>query len=367
MTQYIDINWEVPFEPLYGSPIIIPENTMLWRGYDTNFNPIPERYLYYSSSSSAYEYAQKQGRDLGCFVTTNPIKLMDIRFMMNILEKIIQTNQSDIYLNDFSSSIISFGLCSLGHQISLLKMRYKDVLQTQTANSKEIKRNIQKMIEVYKPLNIVEQKGVRVAETTNDGFTMAFLQELFKGLFDGFVSPRLFTPFHTEKAGQLNPEMIIFNPKASNLKQIKYYPSNIITKTFNDFISDNHQLINVRTMKSGEEISMKMYISGGQPIINNSKHYLDDFEDKLNANDKETVKHYKTAIKAGKRWREKITIINSRPQGPIKLNHFVSPSLADIRKKNRDIEPPVPCVPVNPFSISEYDINRVPIDYELGV
>jgi hypothetical protein len=344
---------------------------MLWRGYDTNFNPIPERYLYYSSSESAYEYAKKQGRDLGCFVTTTPIKLMDIRFMMNILERIIQTNQSDVYLNDFSSSIISFGLCSLGHQITLLKMRYKDVLQSQMANSKEIKRNIQKMISVYKPLNVVEQKGVRVAETTNDGITMAFLQELFKGLFDGFVSPRLFTPFHTEKAGQLNPEMIIFNPKASNLKQLKHYPSNIITKTFNDFISDNHQLINVRTMKSGEEISMKMFLSGGdQPIINNSKHYLDGFEDKLNAKDIETVKQYKTAIKSGKRWREKITIIiNSRAQGPMKLNHFESPSLADRckPKKGKDIEPPVPCVPVSIFSINENSINRVSRDYELGV
>jgi hypothetical protein len=306
MTEYIELDWEAEFEPLYGSEIIIPENTMLWRGYDNRFNAIPERYVYYSSSRIAYEYAKKEDRELGCFVTKTPLKLMDIRFMMNILERIIETNQSDIYLNDFASSIISFGLCSLGHQITLLKERYKEELKKDTANSKEIKKNIKKMIDIYKPLNIVEQKGVRVAETTNDGVTMAFLQELFKGLFDGFVSPRLFTAFHTEKGGQLNPEMIIFNPKVSNIKQIKYYPSNIIKKSFNDFISDNHQLINVRMMNSGEEISMKMYVSGGKQI--NSKHYLDDYEDKLNANDKEVVKEYKNATKSGKRWRKKIDI-----------------------------------------------------------
>jgi hypothetical protein len=368
--QYYELDWEQSWSPLYGSPIIIPENTMLWRGYDTNFNPIPERYLYYSSSSSAYEYAKKQNRDLGCFVTTNPIKLMDIRFMMNILERIIQTNQSDVYLNDFASSMISFGLCSLGHQITLLKERYKDEFKKQTVNSKEIKMNIQKMIDIHKPMNIIEQKGIRVAETMNDGFTMAFLQELFKDLFDGFVSPRLYTVFHTEKGGQLNPEMIIFNPKLSNLKQLKHYPSNVVIKTFNDFITNNHQLINVKTKKSGEEISMKMFLSGGeQPIINNSKHYLEDYEDRLNANDKETVKHHKNAIKAGKRWREKIMIINSRPQGPMKLNYFESPSLSyrDKQKKSKDIEPPVPCVPVSIFSITDYDIIRVPRDYELGV
>jgi hypothetical protein len=330
MSQYYELDWEEPWSPLYGSPIIIPENTMLWRGYDTYYDPIPDRYVYYSSSSSAYEYAKKQNRDIGCFVTTNPIKLIDIRFMMNILERIIQTNQSDIYLNDFASSIISFGLCSLGHQITLLKERYKDELKKQTANSKEIKRNIQKMIDAHKPMNIIEQKGIRVAETINDGFTMAFLQELFKGLFDGFVSPRLYTVFHTEKAGQLNPEMIIFNPKASNLKQLKHYPSNVVTKTFNDFIMDNHQLVNVRTKKSGEEISMKMFLSGGdQLIMNNSKHYLDDYEDKLNAKDKETVKHHKNAIKAGKRWREKIMIINGNPTNTFKVTEFTSPSLAD--------------------------------------
>jgi hypothetical protein len=324
MTQYIDIDWEAPFDPLYGSPIIIPENTMLWRGYDVRFNPIPDRYSYYTSTSSALEYAKKQHRELGCFITSTPLKLMDIQFMMNILEKIIQTNQSDKYINDFASTIISFGLCSLGHQILLLKERYKDEMKKQTVESKELKRNINKMIDTYKASNIIEQRGIRVAETDNDGITMAFLQELFKGLFDGFVSPRLYTAFHSEKGGQLNPEMIIFNPKESNLKQMKYYPSNIVSKTFNDFIENKHQLINVRMIKSGEEISMRMYLSGGKQISNNTKHHLDDYEDKLNANDKTTIKNYKDALKSGKRWREKIMIVNSEPSNKLKLNEFKS-------------------------------------------
>lgn len=334
MTYYREIDWEAPFEPLYGSPIIIPENTMLWRGYDTRFNPIPERFQYYSSSSIAYEYAMKEHRELGCFVTTRPIKLIDIRFMMNILDRIIHTNSSDKYLDDFVSSIISFGLCSLGHQITLLKERYKDEIKKQTEASKEIKRNIQKVIECYKPLNVIEQKGVRIGETTNDGFTMAFLQELFKGLFDGFVSPRLATPFHNEKDGQLSPEMVIFNPKASNLKQLQYYPSNIITNTFTDFISINHQLINVRKIKKGDEISIKMYMSGNSSLrsgggrrIINSKHHLDEYEDKLNTGDRETMRIHTNAIKAGKKWREKIMIIQMRSDSPIKLNEFTSSTL----------------------------------------
>lgn len=327
MTYYREIDWEAQFEPLYGSPIIIPENTMLWRGYDIRFNAIPERFQYYSSSSIAYEYAKKEHRDLGCFVTTRSIKIIDIRFMMNILERIIQTNSSDKYLDDFVSSIISFGLCSLGHQITLLKERYKDEIKKESEASKEIKRNIQKVIDYYNPYKVIEQKGVRIGETTNDGVTMSFLQELFKGIFDGFVSPRLVTPFHNEKDGQLSPEMIIFNPKAINLKQLKYYPSKVITNKITDFISNNnHQIINVRKMKKGEEISIRMYMSGGKRIIN-SKHHLDEYEDKLNANDKEIMKTYKNAIKAGKKWREKIMIIDSRPQNTIKLNEFTSSEL----------------------------------------
>lgn len=79
-------------------------------------------------------------------------------------------------------------------------------------------------------------------------------------------------------------------------------------------------------MKKGEEISIRMYMSGGKRIIN-SKHHLDEYEDKLNANDKEIMKTYKNAIKAGKKWREKIMIIDSRPQNTIKLNEFTSSEL----------------------------------------
>jgi hypothetical protein len=42
------------------------------------------------------------------------------------------------------------------------------------------------MEQYYKRGTLIEQIGVRVAETKNDTFTMGFLQELFKGVFDGW-------------------------------------------------------------------------------------------------------------------------------------------------------------------------------------
>jgi hypothetical protein len=325
MTQYIELDWETPWSPLYGSPLIIPENTMLWRGYDIRYDPIPDRYAYYSGMEIVMEYAKKPNRELGCFITTKPLKLMDIRFMINILERIIQTNQADAYLNDFASTILSFGICSLGHQIKLLKKRYANALNKSTSNSKIIQKNIQKMIDIYNPSNLIEQRGVRIAETTNDGQTMGFLQELFKNHFDGFISPRLYTIFHTEKDGQLNPEMILFNPKYSKLKQLINYPSNIITKSVSEYIESQYELINLRTMKQGDAISMRMYLSGGMRNINNKIHHLDEYEDKLNINHKHALQSYNKAREAGKRWHKKIMIINLKPVPDFKLSEFTHP------------------------------------------
>lgn len=317
--KYIELDWEEPWSPLYGSPILIPPNTMLWRGYDTRYEVIPDRYSYYSGLPQVMEYAKQNNRELGCFITTKQLRVMDIRFMINLLERIIQTNQKDKYINDFASTIISFGLCSLGHQIVLLKERYKEEI-SKPSNS-IIKENIAKMIEIYRPRNLIEQKGIRVAETTNDGMTMGFLQELFKGLFDGFIAPRQYTVFHTEKSGQLNPELIIFSPKNSKLEMLQVYPSNIKTKKISELIEDKHQLVTMNMIKSGEKISMKLFLSGGdrnKKIVHNKSHYLDAFEDKLNVNDNTIKNKYEKAQIAGKRWNKTLKILE-----PIKSSGMI--------------------------------------------
>lgn len=307
--EYIELDWEEQYEPLYGSPIIIPVNTMLWRGYDENYPMIGDRFAYYSGMNIVMGYAEQPNRKLGCFVTTMPLKILDIRFMSNILERIIQTNKSDKNINAFESSIISFGLCSLGHQITLIKQRYQEYLKNKTEETKNLRERISTMLEIYKPQQKIEQKGIRVAETINDGLTMTFLQELFNGLFDGFISPRLETAFHTEKEGQLSPELILFNPKMSKIINITHYPLKTVIKRISELLKDKHQLIDVQRIKSGERISMRMYLSGGVQI-QTGKHHLNEFEDKLNSKDKRTISKYNNTVKLGKKWRENITIEN---------------------------------------------------------
>lgn len=302
-TRYIDLDWEQSFEPLYGSPIIIPENTLLWRGYDVKYEPISNRFAYFSSKSIATGYAQKPGHTLGCFVTKKELKLLDICFMKQLLRRIIQTNQTDSDIEDFVSTILSFGICSLGHQIDLLQIRFKDQI---SKNNKTIIKSINEVIKYYDSTKLIEQDGFRIADTNNDAITMAFLQGLFEGHFDGFISPRLHTPFHIEKDGQLSPEMILFNPKQVHLQQVFTKPSRIINISLDKLISTRYNLITINPNIQGTNIYSQFYMSGGRlPVYNDSKHYLDDFESMFNKNNKSSLKKYTLANQAGQKWNDK--------------------------------------------------------------
>jgi len=326
-----ELDWEEQYDPLYGSPIIIPENILLWRGYDIRYDSIPDRFSYYSSAEVAYEYAKQANRELGCFQTTRALRVLDVRTMANIVERIIQQHSADAYLNDFASSVISFGLCSLNHQITLLKERYRESLKMNTVSSRNLRRSIQGLVEISNPSRVIEQKGVRVAETENDAKTMGFLQELFRGLFDGILSPRLETPFHIEKNGTLHPELILFSPKSCNVRQLKEYPSNVSMVSITQLIQNKHQLVNIRRIiRAGEPITVRMYmpLEGGATNKNTvrKRHYMTDVDDKLNRKDTAMCMMYKEATEAGKRWRRYITVVEiDDSREPLQLSEFREP------------------------------------------
>jgi hypothetical protein len=245
MTEYIELDWETSWAPLYGKSITIPINTILWRSYDKSFPAIGDRFAYYSSKSIALGYKRNNSRELGKFITNLELKLLDYRFMRILLTRLIHLNPSEKGIQYLASIMFSFGLCSLGHQIELLKMRYKPLNKT-SENYKNINNSIKEMEKYYKPGKLIEQTGVRIAETTNDIFTMGFLQELFKGVFDGFISPRLYSPFHIEKDGSLmSPEIILFNPIESGIKELSLYPqlTSIKKISINELIYKNNGYI----------------------------------------------------------------------------------------------------------------------------
>lgn len=310
MDIYIELDWEDPYDPLYGSPIELPANTILWRGYDSRYPSVGDRYAYYSSREIATTYIVGPERKLGCFVTTKPIRILDIHFMMTILSRLIEANRDSEYIQDFASCMLSFGLCSLSHQIIMTENRYRETMERGTAP--EIVEGIKHMRKMHIPHTIIEQKGIRIAETTNDGATMSFLKELFETNYDGFISPRLKTEFHVDKGKVLHPELILFNPERSGIKQIIQYPSNIIYRSIGQFIEDKHRLIHIGKQYKIKSLHMNYYVSGGKTRkrkrSSNTKHPLDDFEDQIYENNSEICAIEKSAKEAGRRWRKKFQI-----------------------------------------------------------
>lgn len=323
MTHYIELDWEESWAPLYGRPIEIPENTILWRSYDISYPSIGDRFAYYSSELVAKGY-KSNTRELGHFVSKRPLRLLDYRFMRVLLTRLLQLNPTDKSLQYLASIMLSFGLCSLDHQIKLTKMRYSGLNKT-SKDFKEIQISIKALEQYYKPHSIIEQTGVRIAETTNDTYTMGFLQELFKGVFDGFISPRLYSPFHTEKPkSMMSPEIILFNPKLSGITELSSYPklSNITVIKINDLLKSNHSYILIDNLKKNKNIVLDFFMYGG---ILEDTHYLDKADNLLNNKDSELLNEYNNGRKMGMEWNKKIDI--------------------------RMIYTPSPCIPVSPFQM----------------
>lgn len=323
MSQYTELDWEHTWPPLYGSTITIPENTILWRSYDTQFPAIGDRFAYYSSKQVAKEYKQNSTRELGHFISSRPLKLLDYRFMKVLLTRLIHTNTHDKTIQELASIMLSFGLCSLGHQIQLVKMRYKNV--SKPDEYKQIEQSIKALEKYYKPSNIIEQLGIRIAETTNDTHTMGFLQELFKDTFDGFISPRIFSPFHIEKSDStMSPEIIIFNPKASRIEELKKYPSTIHQIRIVDLLRSNHGYILIDNKKNTKYTDMRLdfFMYGGvRPRV--GSHYLDTAETLLNMNDNVLTEVYNDGKKLGSKWSKKIDLrIVYTPSPSFSVNKF---------------------------------------------
>jgi hypothetical protein len=190
------------------------------------------------------------------------------------------------------------------------------VLQSDNQNKDTVafKEGVKALEAYYNPKSIIEQSGFRVGETENDGYTMTFLQELFSGVVDGFISPRLFTPFHVEKEQELNPELIIFNPKNSGIVEssVKLSGTYIIKIAELNNRYANHIFIE---NKKTPEIRMNFYMIGGGS--NTFQASSDKFNELIENKDKHALEIYKNAKKDGKQWRTKmLDIYTAEPSAP---------------------------------------------------
>jgi hypothetical protein len=286
-----ELDWDTPFHPVYGCITMEPNKFVYYRGYDMSYPPISDRPSYYGSFATAKGYADISGRTMNAFTNKFPLRLIDIRFMKDILRELFSTNSPD---KDTLSVILSFGLCSLYHQCNLAKERF---------TPPEIKNNLNALIKYYNSNTIpnFEQHGYRIAETTNDACTMAFLKTIFEGFVDGFISPKQYSPFHIEKDTILNAELIIFNPEKSQIKMLYEYipkfdvlPKNIDSLYKNQYSTQIHL--------GNPKYDYTIYTKSGGGHIDTILPSVEQIQYEWNTNP-EIQENWKNGEKAGQRWK----------------------------------------------------------------
>jgi hypothetical protein len=326
-SEYSELIIESGNLPLYGDIITIPNNCIFWRGYDAAYPIISNRPAYYGSRETANAYAYT---NLGCFTNTKQLKLIDIHFMKVILKQLLDDiklkkecnleNNTAYDINELqciSYMTVSFGLCSLFHQLELIKKIYPESEKVAGFNE---------MTKYYNNIkfNMIEQSGFRVAETNIDGITMNFLKTFFKGFVDGFIAPRVISPFHVEKKGTNTPEIIIFNPLESGIQLLQNPPQlNTIDKIYiHELVAFKKRIGFIGNDKFMTGIYLKIEGGNLKKRQKKYKHPIDEFNSKIENNDKYAIQLSKIGEKYGKLWKDEYFFPNEiEPSVPkYKLN-----------------------------------------------
>jgi hypothetical protein len=273
------------FPTCYGT-IRFPERCLLMRGYDTRYPVLSERPAYFTTSEeTASCYVRDARCKIGLFETTKDLRLFDLRFMKNIIRDLFvqrKSNAQDVIQTCFTLAL-SYGICSLEKQLSLLKMRFPKLNDDGLSNLEKFLQD-NKENHTMKHIDPVELQGVRIGMTDNDAEAVMILKEIFGSLVDGYVAPRMFSPFHYQTYYNC-AEIVLFEP-VKVLKQITN--SNIKYNIHRVKLSDLFTKETLRFPMKGmidTQIHFEQ-LQGGKPTTNNTNKYIYtyDIEQKLSIN-----------------------------------------------------------------------------------
>jgi hypothetical protein len=224
--------------------------------------------------------------------------------MKAILRELFETNKASSGKKDaILNTTIAFGLSSLYHQIALMSIRYRGIVLPGLEHLKRI----------YSKDALIEQEGVRVGETNNDGYVMAFLKELFRDVADGFVAPRISTQFHVEKHETINPEVILFNPEKAGIVQLPAVPRTVENVPFVSIVHASCSFVSV----DAEDMKLTFGMAGGGsggPVL----PAYEQFHESVHLEDETAKAIERRAAKHGKIWRERIrSFVAPHPTYPV--------------------------------------------------
>jgi hypothetical protein len=226
MTSNYNIFNYTNFDPVYGNCITIPSHTLLWRSYDKNYPIIDDRPAFFGSREVAIKYLLIDNMECKVFSTTRELRLIDIRYMKVIVNELLKNNKQMNMdtLNVIKTLTLGLGLVSYNRQLKLVEERYDLLNRREHSDVKDLYMKMKKFGDYYESeplmytnqgLNKLELEGVRIAETTNDVEISIYLQHIFRDYYDGFIAPRLFSPFHNNNYN--DAEILLFNPMCCNI------------------------------------------------------------------------------------------------------------------------------------------------------
>jgi len=309
MTNYHLLDFQY-FPSIIGNNIIIDENTLFFKSYEKKkYNSLQKnRPSFFGSIDNATKYLTKD-RNLGIFNTKKKIKLLDIRYIVQIINDLIllrKNNEFDSIIKGYMTLTLSYGLVSLYKQMTLYKMRYANDLNNDKRYEKIINylNNYEKNNNKELFQNPIELQGIRIGETNNDTESTFILKEIFENFFDGIIYPTIFSPYFDDN--YIPNEILLFNP-TENLIELDKIPDNINSLTMNDLlIKNNINLFTIPFFMNNDERTYFQY--GG--IIKNKSNKIDFIFEKNNLINKISYKEIKKLKKQGKEFKK--NIINNK-------------------------------------------------------
>jgi hypothetical protein len=218
MYKELDIdNFDITHGPIELSP-----SMLLYRGYNERYPAIGTRPAFYAFDRSICDgYADREGCRLGAFITTRTLRFFDLRYIRCILGDLFAQRKSncDEVIECCNTLALAYGVCSLRRQMELYLQRYREK-NAPYESMVEFAKTIsgEKCISGVDP---VEARGVRIAEVNNDAEAVLLLKEVFGSEIDGYIAPRLYSPYHIEKRNKMmNAELVLFNPISCGLKPL---------------------------------------------------------------------------------------------------------------------------------------------------
>jgi len=227
------------FETVYGT-FVVPKGTVFFRGHSGKTPAVSNWPMYFASNPyTAQQYADvaAQGVMSTC-VTTKDLRVFDLRYMGLVLRDIISRRKDPCPDSDSAAEFIAvlekvmlaYGTCSLDAQIRLLRKEFKipaNIELTSLNKGRPELNPYRKMGELQAQcaagtppcwVNPVEPQGVRLGHSDVDMDAVLFMMHVFSDVVDGYVAPKLESPFQT--SGKINSEFCVFNPAGMGIQPV---------------------------------------------------------------------------------------------------------------------------------------------------